>query len=52
MAVAYVQYRWKFQVGSAAFPAINKGKLAALYSVVFFLIACMGDVKWCLDKPD
>ena len=52
MAVAYVQFHWKFQFGPALFPAINKGELAALYSVVFFFIACMGGVKWCLDKPD
>jgi putative oxidoreductase len=52
MAVAYVQFHWKFQFGPGIFPAINKGELAALYSVVFLLIACMGGVKWCLDKPD
>ena len=50
MAVAYIQYHWKFQIGSQFFPAINKGELAALYSFVFFLIACRGAVKWSLDK--
>ena len=50
MAVAYFQYHWKFQTGSQLFPAINKGELAALYSFVFFLIACRGAVKWSLDK--
>jgi putative oxidoreductase len=52
MAVAYVQFHWKFQFGPQFFPAINKGELAALYCVVFFLIACRGGVKWCLDKRD
>jgi putative oxidoreductase len=52
MAVAYVQFHWKFQMGPQLFPAINKGELAILYSVVFFLIACRGGVKWCLDKID
>ena len=50
MAVAYIQYHWKFQVGPQLFPAINKGELALLYSLVFFLIACRGGVKWSLDK--
>ncbi len=50
MAVAYIQYHWKFQIGPQLLPALNKGELAALYSFVFFLIACRGGVKWCLDK--
>ena len=50
MAVAYFQFHWKFQLGPAFFPAINKGELAALYSFVFLLIACRGGVLWCLDK--
>jgi len=52
MAVAYIQFHWKFQIGPELFPAINKGELAVLYCVVFFLIACRGGVKWCLDKTD
>ena len=50
MAVAYVQFHWKFQFGPALFPAINKGELAALYSFVFLLIACRGGAMWCLDR--
>ena len=50
MAVAYIQYHWKFQLGDQLFPAVNKGELALLYSFVFLLIACRGGVKWCLDK--
>jgi putative oxidoreductase len=50
MAVAYFQFHWKFQLGSAFFPAINKGELAALYCFVFLLIACRGGVMWCVDK--
>jgi len=50
MAVAYFQFHWKFQLGSAFFPAINKGELAALYSFVFLLIACRGAGKWSLDN--
>jgi putative oxidoreductase len=50
MAVAYIQYHWKFQIGAQLFPAVNKGELALLYSLVFLLIACRGGVKWSLDK--
>jgi putative oxidoreductase len=52
MAVAYIQFHWKFQIGPNIFPAINQGELAALFSVVFFFIACRGGVKWCLDKKN
>jgi putative oxidoreductase len=52
MAVAYIQYHWKFQLGAQLFPAINKGELALLYSLVFLLIACRGGVKWRLDKTN
>lgn len=52
MAVAYFQFHWKFQIGPALFPAINKGELAVLYCFVFLLIACRGGIKWCLDKRD
>jgi len=49
MAVAYFQFHWKFQLGAALLPVINKGELAALYAFVFLYIACRGGVKWCLD---
>jgi putative oxidoreductase len=50
MAVAYFQFHWKFQLGPAFFPAVNKGELAVLYCFVFLLIACRGGIKWSLDK--
>lgn len=50
MAVAYVQFHWKFQLGANFFPAINKGELALLYSFIFLYIACRGAVKWGIDK--
>lgn len=40
MAVAYAQFHWKFQFGSAFFPTLNKGELALLYAFVFLFIAC------------
>ena len=50
MAVAYLQYHWKFQMGPQFFPTINKGELAALYSFLFLYIACRGAGKWGLDR--
>ena len=50
MAVAYIQYHWKFQLGAQLFPAVNNGELALLYCFVFLFIACRGAVKWCLNK--
>jgi putative oxidoreductase len=52
MAVAYIQFHWKLQMGPAFFPAVNKGELAVLYSFVFLLIACRGGIKWSVDKSD
>lgn len=50
MAVAYVQFHWKFALGSQIFPAVNNGELAVLYCFVFLYIACRGGVMWCIDK--
>ena len=50
MAVAYVQFHWKFQFGRMLFPALNQGEPAVLYSFIFLLIACRGGVLWCLEK--
>lgn len=49
MAVAYVQFHWKLQAGAALLPAVNKGELAALYSVVFLLVAARGAGPISLD---
>ena len=50
MAVAYIQFHWRFQWGREFFPAINHGELAVLYSFVFLYLACRGGVKWALDR--
>lgn len=49
MAVAYIQFHWKLQMGSGFFPALNKGELAVLYCFVFLFIACRGGGRWSLD---
>lgn len=50
MAVAYIQFHWKFQFGQEFLPTINKGELAVLYCFVFLLIACRGGGMWGIDK--
>jgi putative oxidoreductase len=42
MAVAYIQYHWKFNFGSSFFPAVNQGELAVVYALLFLYIACRG----------
>jgi putative oxidoreductase len=42
MAVAYFQFHWKFQFGSAFFPVVNGGELAVVYCFTFLYIACKG----------
>ena len=49
MAVAYIQFHWKFAFGSAFFPVVNKGELAVLYAFLFLFIACRGAGVWSVD---
>ncbi len=49
MAVAYVQFHWRFDFGARFFPAMNEGELALLYSVLFLFIACRGGGRWSVD---
>lgn len=50
MAVAYIQFHWKFQLGENFFPVVNRGELAVLYCFVFLFITTRGAVKWGLDR--
>lgn len=50
MAVAYVQFHWKFQMGSQIWPPVNKGELALVYAFLFLYIACRGAGPFSLDK--
>jgi putative oxidoreductase len=49
MAVAYVQFHWKFDFGEGFLPAANKGEAALINAVVFLFIACKGGGRWSLD---
>ena len=50
MAVAYTQFHWKLAFGAEFFPAVNKGELALLYSVLFLYVACRGGGPLSLDR--
>lgn len=50
MAVAYIQFHWKFAFGADFFPAVNKGELALAYSLLFLYFACHGGGIWSLDR--
>ena len=50
MAVAYVQFHWKLELGARLLPAVNRGEPALLYSVLFLYIACRGGGRWSLDR--
>ena len=49
LAVAYVQFHWKLQLGKALLPTQNQGELALLYSLWFLYVACQGAGRWSLD---
>ncbi len=49
MAVAYIQFHWKFAFGPNFFPPVNKGELALLFSVLFLYAACRGGGRWSVD---
>jgi len=49
MAVAYIQFHWKFQFDSGFFPALNHGELAVVYCFVFLYMASKGSGQWSID---
>ncbi len=51
MAVAYIQFHWKFAFDSKFFPGVNQGELALVYAFLFLYIACRGGGRWNCDKP-
>lgn len=49
LAVAYLQFHWKLQLGRAFLPTQNQGELALIYSVWFLYVACEGPGPFSLD---
>ena len=50
MAVAYIQFHWKGQLGSNFFPAVNKGEPALIYCFAFLIFGFYGSGKYSLDR--
>lgn len=50
MAVAYLQFHWKFAFTAEFFPVVNRGELALLYAFLFLYIACRGAGLASIDK--
>ena len=49
MAVAYLQFHWKLQLGEGFFPSVNKGEAALVYAFLFLHVACAGGGRYALD---
>lgn len=49
MAVAYVQFHWKLQLGEALLPSVNKGEPALMYALLFLYVACRGGGRFAVD---
>jgi putative oxidoreductase len=49
MAVAYVQFHWKFAFDEGFLPGVNRGEMAVVYAFVLLLIATKGAGVWSLD---
>jgi putative oxidoreductase len=49
MAVAYVQFHWRFAFDAGFFPVVNRGELALLYCFLFLFVACRGPGPFSLD---
>jgi|ERR1039458_3817661 putative oxidoreductase len=49
MAVAYIQFHWKFAFDNSFFPIVNHGEMALLYFFLFLFIATRGGGKCSLD---
>lgn len=50
MAVAYVQFHWKFAFADGAWlPLLNHGELALIYCFLFLFLFAVGGGRWSLD---
>ncbi len=50
MAVAYIQFHWKFQFDKNFLPTMNQGMAALLLCFIFLYIACRGAGIWSVDS--
>jgi len=50
MAVAYIQFHWKGQLGAGILPIVNGGELALVYCFLFLVFAVSGGGPISLDR--
>ncbi|MBA3453426.1 MAG: DoxX family protein [Deltaproteobacteria bacterium] len=50
MAVAYIQFHWKGQLGSGLLPIVNGGELALIYCFLFLWISVRGAGSMSIDR--
>jgi putative oxidoreductase len=49
MAVAYIQFHWKWEMGEAFLPIVNRGELAVAYCFLFLYMAAKGPGRFSVD---
>ena len=50
MAVAYIQFHWKGQIGEGLLPIVNGGELALIYCFLFLWFAVRGAGSISIDR--
>ena len=50
MAVGYIQFHWKGQLGAGFLPIVNGGELALIYCFLFLVFAVSGGGPVSLDR--
>ena len=50
MAVAYIQFHWKGELGEKFFPVVNQGELALIYCFLFLFITFRGADAASIDR--
>lgn len=50
MAVAYIQFHWKWQMDKNFLPTINHGELALVYCFLFLYMACKGTGRMGIER--
>jgi putative oxidoreductase len=50
MAVAYIQFHWKGQLGAGLLPIVNGGELALIYCFLFLVFSVSGGGPISIDR--
>ncbi len=49
MAVAYIQFHWRFALGERFLPVVNQGEPALINAFLFLYLACRGSGRYSVD---